>query len=263
VEPLGLAETFHRTAEWDYSCGTALLRSLNITPGMRVLELGSATGRLAIDAAHLVAPDGEIIALEPSESRLQVAQRIYRAGNVSFRLGGPKELAGFNEATFDMAYSNLLLHRLEDPVGALQAVFRVLRPGGSLAFTCPLAPPKVVETLEMLIFSHPDFASFQEGSSGLAAWTLQPVEHWVELVKQTGFRGVSYHPVFSELNLASPGELVAYWEAATEGCFLKGLSEPERESVVRHVEAQFSTLWGGAPLKGPTEVVAFQAARAL
>lgn len=261
MKSLELAETFHRTSEWDYACGAALLRSLSIKPGMRVLELGSSTGRLAIDAAHLVVPDGEIIALEPSEERFQVAQRIYRAGNVTFHLGGPEGLAGFAEASVDMAYSNLLLHRLGSPDRAMQEVFRVLKPGGSFAFTCPLAPPKVLEALEMVIFSHPDFASYQEGSSGLAAWSFKTVEHWVDLAKKTGFAGVSYHTIALEFPSCSPTELVAYWEAATEGRFLGGLKPPEWESVLRHVDEQFTNLWGGKPHRAPAEAVAFQAAR--
>ncbi len=261
MEPIGLAETFHRTAEWDYACGTALLRSLNIAPGMRVLELGSATGRLAIDAAHLVAPDGEIVALEPSEGRHLFAKRIYRAGNVTFDLGAGEELARFGEAGFDMAYSNLFLHRQKSPGRTLREVFNALKPGGLFAFTCPKAPPRVLQTLEMVVFSHPAFASYVEGSSGLAAWSFKPVDHWAGLVKEAGFAGVSYHTIALEFPSCSPAELIAYWEAATEGRFLEGLGEAERESVLRHVEGEFPALWGEKRLLPPSQVVAFQAVR--
>lgn len=256
-----LAEKFHRSGEWDYACGTALLRFLTIRPGMRVLELGSATGRLSIDAAHLVAPDGEVIALEPSEGRAGFARRIYRAGNVSFRLGGIEQLAGLEEAGLDVVYSNLMLHRLDDPSRAARAVLRALKPGGLFAFTLPLVAPRLIETLEMVVFSHPDFASFAEGSSGLAAWRLRPVEHWTGLVKEAGFSGVSYTTVVCELASESPRSLAAYWEAATEGRFLQGLSAEERESALAHADKQLPSLWGDRPLKMPVEVVAFQTTR--
>jgi ubiquinone/menaquinone biosynthesis C-methylase UbiE len=263
VNAIELAETFHRKGEWDYACGTALLRLLNIRPGMRVLEFGSATGRLAIDAAHLVAPEGEIIAMEPSEGRARFAKSIYRAGNVTFRVGGVKELAEMEEASLDMVYSNLLLHRLKSPDQAIPAVFRAISPGGVFAFTSPLVAPELIETLEMIVFGHDDFSSFIEASSGLAAWTLRPLEHWTGLVEEAGFSGVSFTPIVSELVLDSPRSLAAYWEAATDGSFLRGLPDRERELVLGHVDKQFQSLWGDRPLKTPVEVVAFQTVRLL
>lgn len=262
MDALKLAEAFHRTGEWDYSLGTTLLRSLLITPGMRVLELGSATGRLAIDAAHMVAPDGEVLAFEPSEERYAIARRFYRAGNVTFHRGGPEDLAGLEEASVDFAYSNLLLHRLGEPLRALEALYRVLKPGGSLAFTSPLTPPAVIEALEMAVFSHPSFSPRREGSSGLASWSLRSLEEWAALLKEAGFRGVSFHTMTSELAAESPEALVAYWEAATEGRFLGGFTRDDRLSTLAHVDRELSALWGGGkPFKSPADVAAIQTAR--
>ncbi|MFQ6671666.1 MAG: class I SAM-dependent methyltransferase [Candidatus Tectimicrobiota bacterium] len=261
MRALELAETFHRASEWDYDCGMALLRNLPIGPGMRVIELGSATGRLAIDAAHLVVPDGEIIALEPSEGRLELAQRFYRAGNVTFQHGGPEALGAFGEGPVDLIYSNLLFHRLGDPARALGLVARALKPGGPFAFTCPLSPPALIEALETVVFSHPPFAPHRNGASGLAAWACRSLEAWVDLVAEAGFVEASARATRAELAFETPSSLLAYWEAATEGRFLGGLSADERQAVSPLIEAQFGELWGAKPLRTQVEVVAIQATR--
>ena len=258
---LELAETYHRTGDWDYDCGTALLRSLAIGPGMRVLEFGSATGRLAIDAAHLVVPDGEIICLEPSEGRVQLARRFYRAGNVTFQQGGPAELEAMGDSAVDLVYSNLLLHRLDDPAQALGAVFRSLKPGGPLAFTFPLSHPPLVEALEEAIFSHSTFATHRDGASGLATWSRRSLEDWLDLARGAGFAGVSAQRIVAQMAFDTPSSLVAYWESATEGRFLGGLSATEREAASPLVDEQFFRVWGEKPLRSQVEVVAIHAAR--
>ncbi|MDV2495284.1 MAG: methyltransferase domain-containing protein [bacterium] len=261
MRALDLAETFHRTGEWDYDCGTALLRSLAIGPGMRVVELGSATGRLAIDAAHLVAPDGEVIGFEPSESRFEIARRYYRAGNVTFLHGGPEQLEAFGGGGVDLVYSNLLLHRLDDPTQALRAASRALKAGGTLAFTCPLGSPLLVETLEEVIFSDPMFAPHRGSASGLATWSCRPLDEWLDLVRQAGFGGASAHRIGAEFAFEVSSSLAVYWEAATEGRFLGGLSAAEREAASSLADEHFGRRWGDKPLRSQVEVVAIHATR--
>lgn len=261
MRALELAETFHRTGGWDYGCGTALLRSLAIEPGMRVLELGSATGRLAIDAAHLVVPDGEVIGLEPSEGRVQLARRYYRAGNVTFRHGGPEQLEALSGEALDLVYSNLLVHRLDDPARAVRAASRAVKAGRSVAFSCPLAPPPLIETLEEVIFSDPAFAPHRGSASGLATWSCRPLDEWVDLVGQAGFASTSAHLIKAELAFASPSSLTAYWEAATEGRFLGGLSDGEREAASSLADERFGRHWGEKPLRSQVEVAFIHATR--
>lgn len=261
MRALDLAETFHRTGEWDYGCGTALLRSLPIGPGMRVVEFGSATGRLAIDAAHLVVPDGEVIGLEPSEGRHEIARRYYRAGNVTFLHGGPEQLEALGGEAVDLVYSNLLLHRLENPAHALRSISRALKDRGSVAFSFPVSPPQLIETLEEVVFSDPAFAPHKDGSSGLATWSFRPQDEWLDLVGQAGFIRPSAHRTGAELAFASPSSIAAYWEAATEGRFMEGLSAEEREAATFLVDERFERHWSEKPLRSEVEVAAIHATR--
>src|SRR4051794_2648043 len=59
-----------------------------ITPGMRVLDLGSGAGDVAFLTAELVGPTGEVVGIDLNPAILEVAQQRARDGgysNVSFK----------------------------------------------------------------------------------------------------------------------------------------------------------------------------------
>src|SRR5215470_3830916 len=64
-----------------------LFRDAGITTGHRVLELGSGMGDVAMLAARIVGPSGEVLGIEREAESIKVAQsRVAEAGmrNVSF-----------------------------------------------------------------------------------------------------------------------------------------------------------------------------------
>ncbi len=65
-----------------------LLRAAGIAPGMRVLDLGTGLGHVALQVAELVGPDGSVLGVDQDETLLQIAEQRARAagaGNVNFR----------------------------------------------------------------------------------------------------------------------------------------------------------------------------------
>src|SRR5262249_23050752 len=70
------------------------LREAGIAPGMRVLDIGSGAGDVALLAAELVGPEGEVVGIDRSADVLEVARaRVGSQRNISFRQGNPLDLA--------------------------------------------------------------------------------------------------------------------------------------------------------------------------
>src|SRR6476661_2432374 len=76
-----------RQAKWLVVPTERLFREAGIGPGQRVLDLGSGVGDVALIAARLVGPSGEVVGIERDQRSLARARaRVAEAGlrNVSF-----------------------------------------------------------------------------------------------------------------------------------------------------------------------------------
>jgi SAM-dependent methyltransferase len=111
-----------------------LLIEAGLAPGMRVLDLGSGAGNVAIVAANLVGPEGAVVGVERDPNAVERAQRIVsEAGhaNIEFRVGDVQTLDGV-EAGFDAVIGRLILMYLPDPAAALRQAATRVRPGGTI-----------------------------------------------------------------------------------------------------------------------------------
>ena len=111
-----------------------LLQAAGIAPGMRVLDLGTGAGSVALLAARMVGPSGAVVTVDRDTDALALAAaHAEREGvrNVEFVEGdlGIPELPG---GSFDAVVSRLLLMYLPDPAATLHAAALQLRPGGVL-----------------------------------------------------------------------------------------------------------------------------------
>lgn len=105
--------------------------------GMRVLDLGSGAGDVAMLAARLVGPEGEVLGVERDPAAVASARdRVGRAGiaNLQFIEGDVQTLAEVN-GTFDAVVGRLVLMYLPDPVAAVRRAASLVRPGGWSACT--------------------------------------------------------------------------------------------------------------------------------
>jgi ubiquinone/menaquinone biosynthesis C-methylase UbiE len=110
-------------------------REAGIGPGHRVLDLGSGVGDVAMLAARLVGPSGEVVAIERDARSVNRARtRADAAGlhNIKF---AETDIAHFSsDAQFDAAVGRYILQFLPDPVGVLRSLSVRVRPGGTIAF---------------------------------------------------------------------------------------------------------------------------------
>lgn len=127
---------------------TRLLRAAGIARGMRVLDLGTGSGDVAMLAAELVGPDGAVVGVDRSVDALDLAEQRARAmahDNISFREGDVSDFV--DELPYDMVIGRYVLIHQDDPTGFLRAAAANVRTGGALALheiffvgACPALP---------------------------------------------------------------------------------------------------------------------------
>lgn len=108
-----------------------------LTPGQRVLDLGTGTGAVAERAATLVGPTGQVVGVDISTEMLALAQRqvtVRGLEHVTFREGRAEALPA-EDAAFDAVLASLSLMYVIDRASAAREIARVLRPGGRLVGT--------------------------------------------------------------------------------------------------------------------------------
>ena len=112
-----------------------MLQDAGLAPGLRVLDVGTGAGDVALLAAELVGPTGSVVALDQNPEILQAAyHRTQAAGidTVSFVAGDchTAELPG----QFDAIVGRLVLGYVGDAGAALRRLSAQLAPGGIVAF---------------------------------------------------------------------------------------------------------------------------------
>lgn len=102
-----------------------------VAAGQRVLDLGCGSGALAEACARITGGEN-VVGLDSSAADLEAARR--RVPGASFHHGRAEELP-FEDASFDAALAQLLVHLVDDAPAVAREMRRVARPGGVVA-TC-------------------------------------------------------------------------------------------------------------------------------
>lgn len=108
------------------------LARLRPRPTDRVLDVGCGTGTL-LSHLHATHPGTRLVGLDPVREMLAVARRKL-PGEVALCRGWAEALP-FAPGEFDVVVSCSMFHYLHQPLLALHAIRRVLRPGGQLVIT--------------------------------------------------------------------------------------------------------------------------------
>ncbi|GHO99384.1 hypothetical protein KSF_094320 [Reticulibacter mediterranei] len=110
-----------------------LFEVAGIKAGMKVLDVGSGAGDVAMLAAKLVGPTGRVVGVDKNPAILKIArQRAAGLKNVTFLEGDIRDIA--LESDFDAAVGRFALVYIADQAAALQTIARHLGPEGILAF---------------------------------------------------------------------------------------------------------------------------------
>jgi SAM-dependent methyltransferase len=104
---------------------------LDISPSDRVLDVACGPGNFTRDFAHSAA-DGLAVGLDASASMLAHAAAKTSSANLAYVRGDACALP-FRDGSFDAVCCFAALYLIEEPMGALDEVARVLAPGGRVA----------------------------------------------------------------------------------------------------------------------------------
>ena len=108
-----------------------LLGAAGLGPGMRVLDLGTGLGHVALAVARLVGDRGSVVAIDQAEPLLAVAeQRRAEAGLEHVRIVRADARTFRDEEPFDAVVTRLLLFHLPDAREVVHHHLGALRPGG-------------------------------------------------------------------------------------------------------------------------------------
>lgn len=146
-----------------YGCGSPFPLGIE---GLRILDLGSGSGRDCYVCAALVGEKGFVTGVDMTASQLDVARKYvdtyckdvlgYSMSNMKFVEGKIEDLAaaGVEDNSVDIIISNCVVNLSPDKAAVLREAYRVLAPGGEMYFSdvyCDRRLPAEIRTHPILL----------------------------------------------------------------------------------------------------------------
>ena len=109
----------------------AIRQAVNLTPRMAAVDVGGGTGRLSILLADLV---GSVVVTDPSAGMVQVARKRIEAAGLDDRVRAVQADLTTDrlDGVYDVVWSSMALHHVQDLDGLLRSVAALLVNGGRL-----------------------------------------------------------------------------------------------------------------------------------
>ncbi len=167
-----------------YGCGLIAPDALE---GMRILDLGSGSGRDVYALAGLVGETGHVVGVDMTDAQLDVARAHqeyhakafgYAKPNTEFHKGLIEHLdeLPLEAGSFDIIVSNCVLNLAMDKEAVLRGVHHLLKPGGEMYFSDVYADRRMPEALAK------DKVLYGECLSGALYWN-----DFENIAKRVGF----------------------------------------------------------------------------
>lgn len=113
---------------WSRRLAPLLIGFGGLADGERVLDVGCGTGSLTFSLPASADVAG-VVGIDPTEAFIAAARARNTDPRITFDLGDARALP-YADASFDRAYSSLVLHFVPDAARAVAEMQRVVRPGG-------------------------------------------------------------------------------------------------------------------------------------
>lgn len=116
---------------WSRFAGDVFLDWLNLSKGLRCIDVGCGNGAFTELLVGRLAPSG-VQGVDPSPGQLAFARQRHTAKVAEFREGDAMALP-FADKTFDLATMALVIFFVPDPAKGVAEMKRVVRSGGTIA----------------------------------------------------------------------------------------------------------------------------------
>jgi ubiquinone/menaquinone biosynthesis C-methylase UbiE len=196
-----------------------LVARAGISPGFKVLDIGTGPGEVALRVAGLIGPHGSVVGIDVAGEMLEIARgKAMKRGlaNADFRQMSAERL-DFPDATFDAVLGNYSLCCCYDYGQALKECLRALKPGGRLTYnhSGPDDPPALVIAYEL--FDNYKTKSPSKKLQGIReadeaqAAAMEKYLHpkvAVNLMKKLGYWGAKSASVRRVVSYNAPGDFI-------------------------------------------------------
>jgi ubiquinone/menaquinone biosynthesis C-methylase UbiE len=217
--------------KWMAPISDHLIRSAGITSGHTVLDVATGTGQPALTIAKIVSQNGKVIGVDLSPEMIEVAKEEAASQGLTnaavFQVIKDESLSMFSDNTFDSIVCRNGLMFMPDPVKALKAFLRVLKPGGKASVTVWGSPDKspvmgvVMKTisrhvppdLEKRLSSTTTAAAAPPGTPG-GPFSIPSVDMLRDYFLKAGFSNFNAEKM--EVTVAQTDTAEQFWQGMTE-----------------------------------------------
>lgn len=224
----------------------------DVTIGQSVLDIASGTGVVARAVAGEVGPAGRVVASDVSRAMLDVTMKTGSNGAEIETLESPATQLALPDNTFDRAFNHQGLPFIQDRVGAMREMRRVLKDGGIGCVAVWKAGVRCepfetyIDVLRELEVSPPfpaayDMASYTMGEKDVA-----------EAFDQAGFNDVEIRTETLELSWPDTEAAVDGLRGTPFGPVVANLDADKRQQVIQTIAERFAS---DGPVKRQTESV--------
>lgn len=122
--------------QWSAMCGFVLLKHLPLRQNLRVLDLGCGDGFPTLEIAQRLGSSSRVTGIDPWSDAIRKARRkseIMGIQNIEFVEGDAGNMP-FEDHSFDLIVSNLLINNLSDRVAVMSECRRVAKPNAILSW---------------------------------------------------------------------------------------------------------------------------------
>lgn len=145
-----------------------------VKEGMKVLEVGPGNGAYTISTAKAVGDAGQVVTIDIEPKMIErVKKRIQEEGitNIDARVADVFDLP-FEDGVFDLAYMIAVIGEIPTPERAVSEFRRVLKTGGSLAFSELLMDPDYPLAKNLVRLAESEGFQVKNKLGGFGSYTL-------------------------------------------------------------------------------------------